>query len=418
LTWLHNCGDVRLSVLARSEQSVEVAQMIDILIFNRKARSIGHWMYLMLTRCLLLVLGSLILAFSFNSAQADPSYDWQRISPVEAGFLPNMVEKLDDGVRTKEFDNLHAVIVARGGKLVLERYYEGEDRRTRGPALGTVKFGPEVKHDLRSVTKSIVGLLYGLALADGKVPDLDQSLVGQFPAYEDLAADPKRGRMTVRHALSMTLGTEWDEGLPYSDPRNSETAMDRAPDRYRYVLERPMVAEPGTQWNYNGGATAVLAKLISRGTEQPLLDYARETLFEPLGITDVEWVADSGGEPFAASGLRMRPRDLAKIGQLVLDRGAWGESQLVPSEWLDQSFTPRVQASHHREYGYQWWLGKLRHNDQPWIGAFGNGGQRLFIVPSLELVVVITAGNYNKPGTWKLPVAVVSKVILPAVRDW
>ena len=221
--------------------------MIDILIFNRKARSIGHWMYLILTRCLLLVLGSLIFAFSFNSAQADPSYDWQRISPVEAGFLPNMAEKLDDlAVQTKEFDNLHAVIVARGGKLVLERYYEGEDRRTRGPALGTVKFGPEVKHDLRSVTKSIVGLLYGVALADGKVPDLDQSLVGQYPAYEDLAADPKRGRMTVRHALSMTLGTEWDEGLPYTDPRNSETAMDRAPDRYRYVLERPMVAEPGT----------------------------------------------------------------------------------------------------------------------------------------------------------------------------
>jgi len=372
----------------------------------------------MIVRRQLLALVGVVLSAMLNAAHADPSYDWKRISPADAGFLPDVGEKLDDAVHTNEFDNLHAVIVARGGKLVLERYYEGEDRRTRGPALGTVKFGPEVKHDLRSVTKSIVGLLYGVALADGKVPDLDQSLVGQFPAYEDLAADPKRGRMTVRHALSMTLGTEWDEGLPYSDPRNSETAMDRAPDRYRYVLERPMVAEPGTQWNYNGGATAVLAKLISRGTEQPLLDYARETLFEPLGITDVEWVADSGGEPFAASGLRMQPRDLAKIGQLILDRGIWDGSQLVPAEWLDQSFTPRVQAGDHFDYGYQWWLGKLRHNDQPWIGAFGNGGQRLFIVPSLELVVVITAGNYNKPGNWKLPVAVISKVVLPAVQDW
>jgi CubicO group peptidase (beta-lactamase class C family) len=418
LTWLHNSGDVRLSVLARPEQSVEVAQMITNLIFNRKACSIGHWMYLMLTRHLLLVFGSLIFAFSFNSAQADPSYDWQRISPVEAGFLPNMAETLDDlAVQAKELENIHAVIVARGGKLVLERYYEGEDRRTRGPALGTVKFGPEVKHDLRSVSKSVVGLLYGIALADGKVPGLDQPLVDQFPAYQDLAADEQRRRMTVGHALTMTLGTEWDEDMPYTNPRNSETAMDRAADRYRYVLERPMVAEPGTQWNYNGGATALLAKLISRGTEQPLLDYARETLFEPLGITDVEWVADSGGDPFAASGLRMRPRDLAKIGQLVLDRGAWGESLLVPSEWLDQSFTPRVQATHHREYGYQWWLGKLRHNDQPWIGAYGNGGQLLLVVPSLELVVVITAGNYNKPDQRKLPVAVMSKVVLPALRD-
>jgi CubicO group peptidase (beta-lactamase class C family) len=222
--------------------------------------------------------------------------------------------------------------------------------------------------------------------------------------------------MTVGHALSMTMGTKWDEGLPYTDPRNSETAMDLAADRYRYVLERPMVAEPGTRWNYNGGATAVLAKLISRGTGQPLLDYARETLFEPLGIAEVEWVADSDGEPFAASGLRMRPRDLAKIGQLVLGRGTWGDSQLVPSEWLDQSLTPRVRATDDLEYGYHWWLGKSRNSDQPWMAAFGNGGQSLIIVSRLQLVVVITAGNYNKPGNWKLRLAVMRKV-LAALRD-
>ena len=370
----------------------------------------------MIVRRQLSVLVGVVLSAMLSSAHADPSYDWKRISPAEAGFLPDVGEKLDDAVSTNELANLHAVVVVRGGKLVLDRYYEGTDEH-RGQALGIVKFGPEVKHDLRSVTKSIVGLLYGIALADGKVADLDQPLVDQFPAYEDLAAEPKRQRMTVFHALSMTLGTEWDEDLPYTDPRNSETAMDLAADRYRYVLERPFVAEPGSQWNYNGGATAVLAHLISRGTGQPLLDYARENLFEPLGIADVEWIAGSDGEPIAASGLRMRPRDLAKIGQLVLDRGTWGDSQLVPSEWLDQSFTPRVQAGHDLEYGYHWWLGKLWANDQPWMGAFGNGGQRLFIVPSLELVVVITAGNYNKPDNWKLPVAVISKVVLPALRD-
>ena len=186
-------------------------------------------MRLMITRSQLLVLGGVILPFSPNSAYADPPRDWQRISPAESGFLPDIGEKLDDAVRTNEFANLHAVVVARSGKLVLERYYEGADER-RGQRLGTVKFGPKVKHDLRSVTKSIVGLLYGIALADEKVADLDQSLVDQFPAYKDLAADPKRKRMTIAHALSMTLGTEWDEDLPYTDPRNSETTMDMAAD--------------------------------------------------------------------------------------------------------------------------------------------------------------------------------------------
>ncbi len=161
----------------------------------------------------------------------------------------------------------------------------------------------------------------------------------------------------------------------------------------------------------------MLAHLISQGTGRPLLDYAREKLFKPLGITDVEWIADSGGEPIAASGLRMRPRDLAKIGQLVIDRGTWGDSQLVPAEWLVQSFAPRIRANQDIEYGYHWWLGKLKANGQPWIGAFGNGGQRLFIIPSVRLVVVITAGNYNKPDQWKLPVAVMGKVVMPALRD-
>ncbi len=361
------------------------------------------------------VVVGVILLLSLSSAYANPSHDWQRLSLAEAGFSPDVVEKLDDAVRTKELVNLHAVVVARGGKLVFERYYEGADER-RGRPLGTVNFGPDVKHDLRSVTKSIVGLLYGMALADGKVADLDRPLVDQFPAYKDLAADPKRRQMTVLHALSMTLGTEWNENLPYTDPRNSETAMDRAPDRYRYVLERPLVAPPGSRWNYNGGATALLAHLISQGTEQSILDYAREKLFKPLGITDVEWIVDRRGEPIAASGLRMRPRDLAKIGQLVLDRGMWGDSQLVPAEWVDRSVAPRTRAGKDTEYGFHWWLGELKASGQPWIGAFGNGGQSLFSIPSLELVVVITAGNYNKPDNRKLRSAVIRKV-LAALRD-
>ena len=161
----------------------------------------------------------------------------------------------------------------------------------------------------------------------------------------------------------------------------------------------------------------MLARLISQGTGKPLLDYAREKLFEPLGIADVEWIAGSDGEPISASGLRMRPRDLAKIGQLVLDRGIRGKTRLVPAEWLHQSFMPRVRADDDLEYGYHWWLGKLMANDQRWIAAFGNGGQRLIVIPSVQLVVVITAGNYNTPDQWKLPVAVMSKVVMPALRD-
>jgi CubicO group peptidase (beta-lactamase class C family) len=344
-------------------------------------------------------------------AQAD---EWQTLSPADAGFAPDLGDRLDAAVKRGELANLHAVIVARHGKLVLERYYAGRDER-RGEPLGVVTFGPEVKHDLRSISKSIVGLLYGIALAEGRVPALDQPLVDQFPAYADLARDPQRRRLTIAHALTMTLGTEWDEMLPYTSPRNSEIAMEMAPDMLRFVLDRPIVAEPGSRWTYNGGCSALLGHLIAEGTGLPLTDFARETLFAPLGIRDTEWILASNGEPAAASGLRMRPRDLAKIGQLVLDRGRWGGRQLVPADWLDVSFTRHATVEEGLDYGYQWWLGKMP-DGQPWIAGFGNGGQRLTIIPSLDLVVVVMAGNYNAPDAWKLPTAIMTDILLPALR--
>jgi CubicO group peptidase (beta-lactamase class C family) len=339
--------------------------------------------------------------------------DWQSIAPEDAGFAPDVGDRLDAAVANGTVTNLHAVVVVRHGKLVLERYYAGRDERW-GQPLGTVTFGPEVKHDIRSISKSIVGLLYGIALAEGRVPALDRPLVDSFPAYDDLAGDPERRRMTVAHALSMTLGTAWDESLPYSDPRNSEIAMEMAKDRYRYVLDRPIVAAPGGRWTYNGGTTAVLAHLIAEGTSTPLLDFARAALFEPLAIRDIEWVLGTNGEPAAASGLRMRPRDLAKIGQLVLDHGRWGGRQVVPEDWLEESLKPRATVEDGLDYGYQWWLGR---SPEPWIAGFGNGGQRLSIIPGRDLVVVVMAGNYNAPDSWKLPTAVVNEVLVPALRE-
>lgn len=281
---------------------------------------------------------------------------------------------------------------------------------------GWVTFGSDELHDLRSITKSVVGLLYGMALAEGEVPPLDASLVEQFPEYPDLAAEPRRRRMTVAHALSMTLGIEWDEGMSYADPRNSEIAMELAKDRYRFVLDRPMVAEPGTQWVYSGGATALLGRLIAKGSRRSLRAYAREKLFAPLGIAEFEWVQGQDGEFVAASGLCLRPRDLAKLGQLVLDGGRWQGRQLVPADWLQQSFRTRAKVDEVLDYGYHWWLGPEPADGRRWVAGFGNGGQRLAVFPRLGLVVVVMAGNYNQPDAWKLPVAIISETVVPALR--
>lgn len=370
-------------------------------------------------RCLkqlLIFAGFLYGLGSFSMENQILAHDWVTTSPSELGMDAGIGVLVDEAFGQGELPNLHAVLVARRGELALERYYKGQDERWGRP-LGEVAFGPAVKHDIRSISKSIVGLLYGIALDEEKVPPIDRPLLDQFSAYQDLAQDPVRQRMTVEHALTMTLGTEWDETLPYSDARNSEIAMELADDRYRFVLDRPMVAEPGERWNYSGGATAILAHLIADGTETHLLDYARQSLFDPLGIDDVEWVEGSNGEPAAASGLRMRPRDLATIGQLVLNEGRWQGREIVPRHWLEASFNSRVAAEDGLEYGYQWWLGRGRSDGRRWIAGFGNGGQRLVVIPDLDLVVVVMAGNYNQPDAWKVAVKLMAEIVLPSIKD-
>lgn len=257
------------------------------------------------------------------------------------GLAEDLGERLDQGVQSGELANLHAVVVMRHGRLALERYFEGEDERW-GEPLGKVAFNADSLHDVRSVSKSIVGLLYGMALAEGKVPALDMPLVQAFPAYGDLAADGRRRAILISHALGMTMGLQWDEDLPYSDPRNSEIAMERSSDRYRYVLEQPVVAPPGERWCYSGGATALLGHLIAQGSGMPLLDYARHKLFAPLSIDKAEWTPGTNGEAAAASGLRLRARDLARIGQLVLQQGEWQGRALVPRHWIHSAARGRL----------------------------------------------------------------------------
>ncbi len=359
-----------------------------------------------------------LLACVILSTQLSAMDDWKTASIEEAGFSWDVGERLDEAFENGELTNLHSVIVVRNSRLVFERYYEGVDY-SWGTPLGNINFTSETLHDLRSISKSIVSLLYGIALAEGKVPKLDTPLVDAFPEYDDLITDSDRRRITVEHALTMTMGLKWNENLPYTDRRNSEIAMEYARDRYRYVLSRPIVSEPGTTWNYTGGATAVLGHLISRGVGKSLLDYANEKLFHPLSITDIQWTKGFNGEESAASGLRMRPRDLAKIGQLLLNQGRWGNVQLIPLEWLTSSFVGRVVRYGKSQYGYHWYLPRNHKWSNGQVGAAGNGGQRLVIFPDYHLVLVITAGNYNLPDETQsaVPRKIIRKLVLPALAN-
>ena len=348
------------------------------------------------------------------------AFEWRAVPPAEAGFASDIESRLDKIIAEKRVWGLHGIVVARSGKIALERYFEGPDEEW-GRSIGRVAFGPETLHDLRSVTKSVLGLLYGLALAQGKVPAPERPLLEAFPEYADLATDPRHKRLTVAHALTMTLGFEWNENIPYQDPNNSEILMEKAPDRYHYILSRPFMAEPGTRWIYGAAATTLIGRLIVKGTGQSLPDFARENLFDPVGIGPTGWSKGFNGEPVPSSGLRMTPRDLPRIGQLILNGGKWEGRQVVPADWLERSSKPYVAVDESRRYGYFWYVGELQYGSPPnrpiahWIGAFGYGGQCLFVMPELDLVIAITAGNYADANQRMPPIRVIREVVLASV---
>jgi CubicO group peptidase (beta-lactamase class C family) len=342
---------------------------------------------------------------------------WSIATPAESGFDPAALCQWSEQRIATPRDNIHALLLVRHGKLVFEQYFTGDDEQWGRP-LGQVTYDRTMLHDMRSVSKTVTSLLVGIALAQQQLASLDQSIFDFFPEYPDLRT-PDKMRITLRHLLTMAMGLDWDETrTPYSDPNNSERRMNRAVDPYRYVLSEPVVTPPGAKYNYSGGATALLGAVVHKATGQRLDEFARTVLFEPLGITDVDWVQLPNGEPAAASGLRLKPRDVAKIGQLVLAHGLWHGRQIVPRDYLDEATAPQIQGAGVFFYGYQMWVGRslVHKREIDWAAGVGLGGQRVFVIPSLDLVVVMTAGLYTSPLQGTLILDILNDVVLPAVR--
>ena len=319
---------------------------------------------------------------------------WQVAAPDTAAMNARVLSGLAPQFEAWKEANLHAALMVRHGKIAYEKYFSGEDRAW-GTRLGRVDFNAGVKHDVRSINKSIVSLTFGVACDRGLIRDLDASVFDYFPEHADLRT-PEKALITVRHVLTMSAGLAWNEYISYGDPANSERRMMDAPDVVRFVLEQPVARRAGAAYNYSGGCTALLSAILQKTSGQPIHELASNLLFEPLGIKEIDWGFYTDGRPNISS-LRMRPRDLAKIGQLVLNKGKWNDRQIVSQAWIDDATSPHVHGEGLFFYGYQWWLGRSLVNRQEfkWISAVGLGGQRLYIVPSLDLVVVVMAGLYD-----------------------
>lgn len=345
---------------------------------------------------------------------------WVTASPESVGLdgagLCGIAARLKD----TEAD-VHAVVIVRHGKLVFEQYFPGYDERWDVP--GQYDHDATTKHDMRSASKSVISLLIGIAIDRKLLTGVDEPVVKFFPEFSALKT-PGWDGITLRHLLTMSSGIKWNENLAWTDPANDEPHLGADADPLRYILAKPIAGPPDTIWTYNGGGTDLLGNVIERVSRKSLQAFASEALFQPLGISDWEWKTyPTNGKIAAAIGLRLRPRDAAKLGQLVLNRGAWDGRQVVPAAWIAQSTAPRFQAIGYFGglffYGYQWWLGRTLSGDKevPWVAAVGSGGQRIFVVPGLDLVVMMTSGLYDSGLQGHAEIDVLSNFVIPSLRD-
>lgn len=314
----------------------------------------------------------------------------------------NLFQKVVDG----EYKGLDAVLISHKGKLVLEEYFHlgAQDRN----------------HTIQSCTKSVTSLLVGIARDSSLIDNLDKPLQDFFSPEETL--NTHTWPITLKHALTMSAGLDWNEWvIPYTNPNNIAVRMNSSEDMYSFVLNRKVEDKGilGNKFEYNSGLSVLLGGVINNVTGLPADKYAKRTLFKKLGIDNYYW-ASVTGQTHTGGGLFLRPRDFLKIGQLVLDNGKWEGQQVISESWIKEStaFNLPIEDSKDRGYGYQWWRSQFNVGTTkfPAISAEGYGGQLLFVVPDLELVVLFL---HHNPKDFNLSHTMASKemeeFIIPAV---
>jgi CubicO group peptidase (beta-lactamase class C family) len=264
---------------------------------------------------------------------------------------------------------LRTLLIARHGEPVVER-------RFRGPAL-------DAPANVKSVSKSVLSALVGIAIAEGHLDGVDQPIAPYFERHLRDDGDPRKRQITVGHLLSMQSGLERTSGSYYG-------RWVASPDWVRFAISRPLVAEPGGPMLYSTGNSHLLSAALTRATERSTWAFAREKLAEPLGINLPRWPTDPQGIFFGGNEMRLTPRAMLRFGELYRNGGRLAGRQIVPEAWVQQSLTPRTRSPWSGEsYGYGWFVSSVR--GYPMFYAWGYGGQFIFVVPQLELTVVTTS---------------------------
>lgn len=325
-----------------------------------------------------------------------PDDDWRISMQEDQNMDPEMIQDIKSFIDTEK-KLISSLIIIRNGYLVEEEYFGRSDSYSLNP--------------IYSVTKSIIATLIGIAIQEGYINSIHDKVLEFFPDFEFENANGSKQDMTIYHLLTMTCGLDWNEWwVSYNSINNDLTAVKTTEDWVQYILDKPMADEPGTVMNYNTGASHILSAIITQAYGNSTEAFAIKYLFEPLGITKYSWLVDSSDITRGGEGLSLRAIDMAKIGYLYLNNGTWNGVSIVNSDWIENTTTAKVNFDYEFSYGYQWWI--YRNNPTKTYFAWGWAGQRIFVIPEKDLVVIFTSYDFS----YSLHLFLLNQYILPATE--
>lgn len=357
-----------------------------------------------LTLTLVAALGFVRTA-SGQTAAAWPTRTWARADPQEHGLDTQKLQVLVDLIReNRSVKDLHSLLIVRNGYLVTEEYFAG--------------WTADRLHMQQSVTKSFTSALVGIAIEQGKIQGVDEKVWEFFPNLDLQTNDGRKRAMRLEDLLTMRSGTDYHE-RGNDSPHSTLNRKSRG--WTRFILDRPMIAAPGTKFQYDSGAVILTSAILQNRTGSHADIYAEPNLFEPLGIERTRWFRNSEGHPHTGGGLDLRPRDMAKFGLLYIRKGRWEGRQVVPETWVEDSFHQHVDLEgrgHTIGYGYWWWISEPDPEGDGATAIYSARGfraQYIFVIPEHNMVVVFTGGTRQWEDE-KRPVELLYSHILPSVR--
>ncbi len=321
---------------------------------------------------LLVILQSTVSPSFATPTDYYPTSGWRTSTPEEQGMASKMLQEMNDDIRARG-TAIDGVVIIRHGYLVWETY--------PNPLFSTTD-----THYLYSVTKSFTSCLIGIAIDEGYIEDVNQTMISFFPDRTIKNLDERKQKITVENLLMMRSGMRWDESsTPFTDPRNDIYHILNE-DGLQWSLDLAMVGEPGVTWHYNTGASHILSGIVTAATGVSTLRFAEENLFEPLGITRYAWSEDGAGTTIGGFDLQLSPRDMAKFGYLYLHGGEWDGKQVVSQQWVEKSTSTLTKPYATLGYGYQWWTTP----SQNMYSCRGLYNQMIYVLPDQDIVIAIT----------------------------